>query len=58
MAYTDLTAAITAKVDEFKSEAEKGETNKAAAGRARKVSTEIGKMMKEYRATSIVHHKK
>lgn len=56
--YQEIMDRIKKLFEDFTQEAAKGEGNKAAAGRARKISGEIGKTMKEYRSTSIEFHKK
>lgn len=58
MTYTEITARIAEVSSSFAVEAAAGETKKAAAGRARKLSNELGKLLKEYRAISIETHKK
>ena len=56
--YQSLLNEIKAQIASFVEEAEKGDKVKLAAGRARKVSNSLGKLLKEYRAASIEHHKK
>lgn len=54
--------ALQTKVQNFEQELsaylDKGATNAAQAQRLRKQSTELTKMMKDFRAESVQHHRK
>lgn len=51
-----LVEVILQNMDKFKEDVQKT-NNKAAAARARKVSLEIGKQLKEFRALSVANGK-
>lgn len=57
-AYSEALVLLKKNVEEFIAEAQKGYTNKAAAGRARKMSLNLRKNLQEWREMSIANDKK
>jgi len=49
---------IEANIEVLKTEMWKAEGNASAARRARKLTSELSKQFKEFRAISVAHHKK
>ena len=50
--------AINEMIEEMQNEFEKSIKNASAARRARKLSSELAKRLKEFRTVSVAHHKK
>ena len=53
-----LVEEIEANIEALKTEMWKAEGNASAARRARKLTSELSKQFKEFRAISVAHHKK